>query len=267
MTIDGGRRRSCGFVIAALTGAIAAGGLSPIAVATEQAAVAATEDAGATSFSEAETLLWMTNQLRSVTAPTVLTYSFVKDGSYEGGFQDRVVFTVEKIHEDGMKAASLDFFTGQRHFPVPAAESTNVNPVLKVFFQGDVYEMNRLTDPNGAARERWRYFQRRIKLALAETATVEPVKVQFDGVEYDAKRITFEPYKKDPKRDAFEKFADKRYSVTVSDALPGYLYEIVTEVPDKNAPVPLLRDTLRLQAVAPYRATADVANTQELSRK
>ena len=49
---------------------------------------------------------------------------------------------------------------------------TTVNPILKVYLQGGVYEMNRLTDPNGAARERWRYFQRRIKYALAESATV-----------------------------------------------------------------------------------------------
>lgn len=225
---------------------------APLAGATDAPSPAAEE----VTFSEAETLMWMTDQLKAVTAPVIITYDFVKDGSYEEGFQDRVSFTVSKINPDGMKAASLEFFTGPRNFPVPPVDSTDVNPVLKIYFQGDVYEMNRLTDPDGKSRERWRYFQRRIKFALAEEAKVEPVKISFEGREYDAKRISFEPYRTDPKRKEFEKFADKRYSVTVADELPGYLYEIVTEVPARQGEAPLLRDTLRLQSVTPYAATA-----------
>ena len=217
-------------------------------------------------FSEAENLLWMTDQLKAVTSPSVLTYGFVKDGSYEQGFEDRVTFTVSKINPDGMKAAAIEFFTGQRNFPVPPVDSTDVNPVLKVYFQGDVYEMNRLTDPDGKSRERWRYFQRRIKFALAESAKVEPVEFEFEGRKYAGKRISFEPYKQDPKRAMFEKFADKRYSVIVADELPGYVYEIVTEVPDKQAPVPLLRDTLRLQSVAPYEPKPAATSKQAAQR-
>lgn len=249
-TIEGRRLRGVAVALAVL----ACGLARPLPATATDASPATAEEA---KFSEAKTLLWMTDQLAAVKAPSVLTYSFVKDGSYEQGFEDRIVFTVAKINPDGMKSAALDFFTGQRHFPVPPVDGTDVNPVLKVYLQGDVYEMNRLTDPDGKSRERWRYFQRRIKFALAEGATVEPAKIRFEGREYDAKRIRFEPYKQDPKRAMFEKFADKRYTVTVAEALPGYVYEIVTEVPDKNGAVPLVRDTLRLQSVAPYRATAD----------
>lgn len=238
----------------AFAGLFLLGAVAAPALAEETAAAPAAEEA--IQFSEAENLLWMTDQLKAVKAPVVITYGFVKDGSYETGFEDRVSFTVSKINPDGMKAASIEFFTGQRNFPVPPVDSTDVNPVLKVYFQGDVYEMNRLTDPDGKSRERWRYFQRRIKFALAEAAKVEPVTVTFDGRDYAGKRISFEPYKNDPKRAEFEKFADKRYSVTVADELPGYVYEIVTEVPDANGAVPLLRDTLRLQSVTPYQATA-----------
>jgi hypothetical protein len=207
-------------------------------------------------FSEAETLLWMTDQLRAIKAPTVITYSFVKDGSYEEGFEDRVEFTISKVHADGMKAASVNFFTGQRNFPVPPADSTDVNPVLKVYFQGDVYEMNRLTDPDGKSRERWRYFQRRIKFALAEQAEVTPVKITFDGREYAARQIAFQPYKDDPKREAFDRFADKSYTVIVADDLPGYVYEVRSEVPGKEqGSPPLVRETLRIQSVQPYQQT------------
>ena len=58
-------------------------------------------------FSQAETLLWMTNQLDDISDPMTLHYSFKKRGSFEQGFEDVVEFNVEKIHEDGMKSASL----------------------------------------------------------------------------------------------------------------------------------------------------------------
>ena len=121
-------------------------------------------------FSEAEKLLWLGDQLKAVTAPSLLEYRFTKAGTLEAGFTDSVRFTVSQVKPDGMKAAALEFFTGERRFPVPPEENTNINPVLTVFFQGDVYEMNRLTDPDGKSRERWRYFQRRIKM----TRTVHP---------------------------------------------------------------------------------------------
>lgn len=205
------------------------------------------------AFSEAEKLLWTGDQLKAITAPSVLEYRFIKSGTYEAGFSDSVVFTIQEVKPDGMKAASVGFFTGERRFSIPPEDSTNMNPVLKIYLQGDVYEMNRLTDPDGKSRERWRYFQRRIKFALAETAQIEPTKFELEGKSYAGKRVTFTPYSNDPKRDAFDKFANKRYSVIVSDELPGFIYQIETTVPAKVAGAPPLMDEiLQLIAIKPY---------------
>jgi hypothetical protein len=204
------------------------------------------------TFSDAETRLWLTDQLRSITQPATLEYEFVKTGSFEQGFTDTVRFTVSKINADGSKAAALEFFTGERHFPVPPVDNATTNPVLKVYMQGDVYEMNRLTDPDGAARERWRYFQRRIKFALAESATVTPSTFEFDGRQWQGHVITFAPFVNDPRRDQFERFADKHYAVTVSDDLPGYVYRIEVVIPgEANAAEPLIREVLQLRAIEP----------------
>ncbi len=202
-------------------------------------------------FSETETILWLGDQLAAVAKPTVLTYAFDKTGSFEKGFTDSIVFKIEKLHSDGMKAASLDFFTGERRFPIPPEDKTNVNPVLKVYLQGDVYEMNRLTDPDGKARERWRYFQRRVKFAMAEGAQIEPIQFDFDDKQFSGKQITFAPFKNDPKRGEFERFADKVYTIIVSDKLPGYLFRIETVVPggEPGAP-PLIREVLQLKTIA-----------------
>jgi hypothetical protein len=247
-----------GLMVAAAPAFAQSGGSAPAPSETE----------AEVQFSEAENLLWMTDQLRAVTAPSVITYSFVKDGSYEEGFEDSIEFTISKVHADGMKAASIRFFTGQRNFPVPSVDSTDVNPVLKVYFQGDVYEMNRLTDPDGKSKERWRYFQRRIKFALAEAAKVTDTEVEFDGKKYKAKEIFFEPYVNDPKRSQFEKFATKRYSVIVADDLPGYVYEVRTEVPGEEGAGPLLRERLQIQSVRAFDPTSatssrDAGNDQK----
>lgn len=203
-------------------------------------------------FSEAETRVWMTDQLSAISREMTLRYSFEKSGSFEPGFEDTVTFVIDKVNDDGTKAASIDFFTGERRFPVPAVESTTINPVIKVYMQGDVYEMNRLTDPQGSSRERWRYFQRRIKLALAETATVEPHEFSFDGRQWQGHEIRFQPYTNDPKRDQFARFADKTYSIIVSDTLPGYVYRIETVVPGaEEGAEPLMREVLQLEAIEP----------------
>ncbi|MBI4696604.1 MAG: hypothetical protein HY749_21555 [Gammaproteobacteria bacterium] len=247
MTIDGGRRWLLALGLSACVAAAQAESAAPGAAPAKPAA--AEEPV---KFSEAENLLWMTDQLRSVRAPMVIKYAFEKTGSYEDGFKDSVEFRVKELKADGTKSATLNFFSGERHFPVPDSDSTTVNPVLGVFFQGDVYEMNRLTDDKGGARERWRYFQRRIKFALAEAATVKPVTVEFEGRKIQAKEVVIQPYTKDPHRELFKRFADKTYTVTVADELPGYLYRIQTLVPgEKPDAPPLIQETLQLVSAEP----------------
>jgi hypothetical protein len=218
------------------------------------AAEAQTAEQPEVKFSQAETLMWMTNQLASITRPLNLRYDFHKTGTLEPefNFEDKVDFKVEKINTDGSKNGSIQFFNGEHSFPAPPMESSTVNPVIGHYLFGDVMQMNRLTDPNGDARERWRYFQRRIKFALSEDAVVKPVSFDFDGRSWKGYEISFLPYVKDPKRNLFEKFAEKRYTVTVSDDLPGYLYRIETTIPaPKPEQPPLVHEVLQLTAAKP----------------
>ena len=214
-------------------------------------ATAEPTDSGELEFSEAETKLWLTDQLQSVSEAMELIYRFEKSGSLEAGFSDEVKFVINKLNGDGTKAGLLNFFTGERNFPVPSVDATTINPVIKVYLQGDVYEMNRLTDPDGAAGERWRYFQRRIKFALAESATVIRRSFTFADREWNGYEIYFQPYVNDPKRDSFERFAEKTYTVIVCDELPGYLYRIETTVPAQHGSQPLVREVLQLSRVVP----------------
>jgi hypothetical protein len=232
--------------------------LFAVCIASLCVSVSAPAANDAFEYSQAETLLWLTDQLKTVSQPTTFTYAFQRSGTLDSSFRDTVRFAVTAVKDDGMKSAKLEFFTGARRIDVSAPDSTNINPVLKIYLQGDVYEMNRLTDPAGASKERWRYFQRQIKRALAESASVETVPIEFSGQQYSARKVMLSPFLSDVKlgdpniRDAstrrlYDGLIAKTYTVIVSDDLPGYLYRIETVIPDEsNASEPLIREVLQL---------------------
>ena len=111
--------------------------------------------------------------------------------------------------------------------------------------QGDIYEMERLTEGH------WRHFQKEIKVSLRKDAVVEPTTFSFNGKEYHGEKVYFSPYLHDPHRRDFKKYADKYYEITFSDDIPGSLYQIKTVIPDKSkdSAVPLVQETLTLTDV------------------
>lgn len=190
------------------------------------------------SFSEAEKLLWLGDQLASIDRPLTLTYAFKREGSSGDGFADTVELKILDVKPNGAKSAQLYFLTGERSKYIPPNEETRANPVVAVYLQGDVLEMNRLTQGN------WRYFQRWIKRAIAQDAKVESIRFEFDNRMISGKQVTFSPYLKDPQNARYRKYARKKYEITISTDLPGVLYQIHTIVPGATAP--LVEDTLTL---------------------
>ncbi|MCY4210569.1 MAG: hypothetical protein OXD47_07810 [Gammaproteobacteria bacterium] len=196
-------------------------------------------------FAVAEKKLWLDNHLQNISSPGRLYYDFVKRGTFEQGFSDSVYLDILGINEDGSKNADLAFFTAERQQSVRRDNLVNVtgNPVLTIYMQGDVYEMNRLTEGS------WRYFQRRIKSAFAEGATIEPVTFEYDGGQVDGEKISITPYINDPRRRQFAAFAPKVYEFILSEQVPGKIYQIKTVIPGA-APdqEPLIEEILTLQS-------------------
>ena len=196
-------------------------------------------------FADAEVTLWLDNHLQNISSTGRLYYDFVKRGSYEEGFSDSVYLDIIEVNEDGSKNADLEFFTAERQQNARNDNLVGVtgNPVLLVYMQGDVYEMNRLT--NGS----WRYFQRRIKSAFAEEAKIETVSFEYDGMQLTGEKISITPYLNDPRRRQFAEFAHKVYEFIMSEQVPGKLYQIKTVIPDKSPDKePLIEEILTLQS-------------------
>jgi hypothetical protein len=177
------------------------------------------------ALSPAETLLWMSDHLANINRPSKLRYAFRKTGTLEEGFTDTVDLTISEIPKDGGRTGQVNFFTGGRHQDAPVQKYLHGNPVLGQYLQGDVHEMSRLAEGG------WPHFQRRLKLAFAETAVVEPVVFEHQGKRFEGQKIRVMPYTTDPRRDQYPRFVGKVYEFIFADQIPGSLYQIHTLVP------------------------------------
>lgn len=179
-------------------------------------------------ISEAENSLFLANHLQSVSGTQVLSYTFVKRGTLDAAFDDSI--EVEVSESTGIRAFETRCMTGSKKLELPAIEGAKGNPALLCFLERDIREMERIT-----GGKKW-FFQKRIRLALADGPEVKPIKVKFAGKEIGAKEIRITPYAKDSLRQKFEKYADKYYVFRLSDEVPGGILEVDAVIPDSTKP-------------------------------
>jgi hypothetical protein len=195
--------------------------------------------------SEAEKQTFMTDQLHNVEPGAVLIYTFRKSGSLEQGYDDKVVLNVKSAASGHGKTVSAEFLTGEHRVELPEVGDVEGNPVILYFLERDVREMQRITKGKSA------YYRKRVRLAFAEAANIRPVRFTYAGREVAGNEISIEPYRDDPVRSRFERFANKSYVITLSDQVPGGVYSLRTtmrEKPDAPDPAskPMLEETLTL---------------------
>ena len=189
-------------------------------------------------YSEAEILLFETHHLKPIKQPEVLHYTFKKQGTLEQGFEDTVKIKIDKVKPDGNKSVSAEYLTGENSQQFATLDEAQGNPVLMFFLERDIHEMQRLTKGN------WRYFQKRIRVALADEAEVRPVTFLYNGKEAQGREVKVAPYVSDPQKSRFEKFVGKYYVFAFSDAVPGGVYQVRAVVPAASSGAPLVEETL-----------------------
>ena len=193
--------------------------------------------------SDAEKLLFETDHLKKFTKPAKLHYSFVKSGTLEQSFQDDVEISIDKIMPDGSKNVTAEFLSGSNKINFPPMEEAKGNPVLLYFLERDIREMQRLTGGKSP------YFKRRIRIALTDHAEVRPVKIVYSGNEVIGKEIKITPYANDELKERLGKYVGKYYLFTLSDKIPGEVYQLRSVTPDNQSggsgkEQPLIEETL-----------------------
>ena len=199
----------------------------------------------AEDFSAAERAIFMADQLGNIHPPTQLRYAFQKAGSLEAGFQDSVTVSLRAQPDGSCCAASGEFLTGARKVPLPDVDNAKGNPVVLYFLEHDIREMNRLT--KGSQN----YFRKRIRMTVYQGATVKPTTFRFKGHDVAGQEVTVSPYLDDPNRFRYEKLAGKEYRFMLSDAVPGGVYGIRTQIGGAAGAPPLVTEEMLIEGAEP----------------
>jgi hypothetical protein len=210
------------------------------------AATAASGALAAEDYSAAERALFMTNQLAALKPPTTLRYTYRRSGSLEPAFDDVVAVKLRAQPNGACCTANAEFLSGPRRLTLPEVEAGEGNPVILYFLERDIREMSRLT--KGQAN----YFRKRIRMAVFRGAAIEQLSLAYRGQPVAARRITITPYADDPLRVRFEKLANKTYTFTLSDAVPGGVYSMLSRIDSGPAgAVPLIAEEMLVDGAEP----------------
>ncbi len=175
-------------------------------------------------FSIAEKRLFIDDHLRGLAGPTTLEYTYEKRGSLEAPVDDTARVVVGPAAAGGGHSVKVEYLTQTRKLELEDIDAANANPVILFFLERDLREMHRLT--GGSIN----YYRKRIRMALAEGGQVEAVTRNLGPRRIAATSIHIAPYRDDPARSRYEKFAEKTYVFTLSDEVPGKVVELRSEL-------------------------------------
>ncbi len=219
-------------------------------------AVAADAPSGADAkpsaeITPAEQLVFTTDHMHGVEPQTELDYAMAATGSEgQGRTQDGahgvvngtdVVRVLVNSEGNAKGDAQVSDHSGAVTLPT---EGLPCNPIIIYFLERDISEMSALT---GGQR---RYFQKRLRLALAEGPTIAAATSRIGGKSVAVRRIVVQPYLHDPNAQRFTRYTAKRYTFDIADSLPGQVAQIRSEVPgpDGDFGHPVRTETLTFRA-------------------
>ena len=222
----------------------------------------AASEPGSDPITPAEHLIFTTDHLHGVAAQTELDYAVVNS---EQPSRPADLVKVLVLSPDNAKGdAQVSDHSG--NVPLPNG-GLQCNPVIIYFLERDITEMQGLT---GGQR---RYFQQRLRLALAAGPRIETVTTETGGKSVSARRIVVQPYLNDPNAQRFAQLTAKRYTFLLADDVPGQVLLIRTDVPGANNDFthPAHTETLSFQSVlrklpAPAKAPLKPSNAPRASR-
>ncbi|MDE3012122.1 MAG: hypothetical protein KGI67_14655 [Pseudomonadota bacterium] len=206
-----------------------------LATALSAGMAGAAADEPSQPYSIAERHLFMDDHLRALPGrATVLSYHFVKAGSFETPFDDRVIEEIgaPDAAADNGRPVKVEFLSGSHKMDLPPIEGAKGNPVIMGFLEHDVREMSRITGGGGSQGA---YYKKRLRMAMVATNESHKVAVKWNGKEVAAEEFTLDPYKDDPARSRYARFANKLYSFVLSDQVPGGVYSLKSVMRDGGA--------------------------------
>lgn len=147
------------------------------------------------------------------------------------------------VIEDGDKARLSRDIEGKRQ-SLAVFDASVGNPMAMFFLERLVRDLAAAT---GGSKF---YIRNRIKDSLLAPELITSDHITYDGVEQPAKRVTLAPFVADQNRARLGPFAELRIDFLMSDAVPGWYYEIEAATPKREAGGRFFQSTLHLSEEA-----------------
>ena len=119
-----------------------------------------------------------------------------------------------------------------------------------LFFERDARDMQRLTGGNAL------FFRSRIRHSIAATE-IEDVEFNFNGEKYSGKQVSFQPFLKTELKNRVSRYKTKKFIVTMSENIPGFIYKIETYIKDLENPDDMVKETLTFQGIRTNKQLRD----------
>lgn len=192
-------------------------------------------------------MLFNSPHISNVAAGTVLDYKFVRKPSNEqllgAGFSDDITVTVESDASPGKKNVLVRMYTGERAREPQRITGMDGNPMMIVCLDNAVAHFRELAGGDSA------YLKNTFSRYLATDATIAPVKVLYKGAEVDGYQITATPYANDAAKSKMGGFENATFTIVLSDKIPGYLAQMVSNFSNTDKVAPTLLETTTLDGV------------------
>ena len=176
-------------------------------------------------YSDVNNALFDSPHMQSIKVPGSLNYQYKKTAISEPAKEDSVTVNITNISDVGRTDQVYDFFTGENKRPYQDRKNLSGNAIFMLFLEWDVHELERQTGGS------WRHFQRRIRWAMAAGAAKKEVLISYQGKALKGSQYIIQPYANDEKSARYGARANKYYIFTLSDGIPGTIYEVRSIVP------------------------------------
>ena len=200
-------------------------------------------------MSSANIALFIDEHLKKINEPSRIYYKFIKESTREDNFKGNVVLNIVKIDEDKTKHITFRYLKGRNKVRFPPQVGAKGNPVFMLFFERDARDMQRLTGGNALFfRSRIRHSIAQQKLRMLNLISMEK------NIQGNKSHFTF---LKTELKNRVSRYKTKKFIVTMSENIPGFIYKIETYIKDLENPDDIVKETLTFQGIRTNKQLRD----------
>ena len=159
------------------------------------------------------------------------------------GFADDIKVKVESDGKPGKKNVLVQIYSGDRAREPQRITDMDGNPLLIVYLDNAVSHFRELAGGDGA------YLKGMFSRYLANGATIAPATIVYKGQPVGGFLVTAIPYANDPSKSKMNGFEGAKFTIAVSEKIPGYFAQMVSMIASTDKTAPTLLETTTLDGV------------------